>query len=561
MRWCAPAGRWRRARSTTPTRRCWRRWSRARAPRPTDLGVFPTTSRQVKQRLAEAARAFDVIITTGGASRGEEDHVVAALDALGKRHMWQLAIKPGRPMSFGQIGDCVVLGLPGNPVAVLVCFLLYAWPLLRRMGGAEWPEPRRYRLPALFAFPDRKVGPARVLARHAEGDAARTGGRQVRPRRLRPDLRAARRRRPDRHPGGRGGGASRATWWRSSRFPSSASSGARAGRLLAARSIGSLVFLRTDWGWVKKPDPRRIGVGGAQSIMAFIWLLLLSLIFAPTEAAAERKAFVVSVNNYASLDKLQTPQADAAAISDMLKSVGFKVTYAKDPSLSQFNKAWEAFLASVDQTDVVTVYFAGHGIQSNSVNYLLMRDTPKVLQDPPALKKASLDFHELMEQLELKSPLASIYILDACRNNPFATNSRSALGQTKGLAKVEAIYGAFVLYSAGPDEEALDQLGTGDKNSLFAVHLLPPLKDKLVSIVEASKRIQSAVEEAARTKANHKQRPAYFDGILGHFYFADVDNPFRSGRPAPLATSEKVIYMTSGAQWRGKDCHPFRRPR
>jgi molybdopterin molybdotransferase len=124
----------------------------------TDLGVFPDDLAQVKERLARAAREFDVIVTSGGASRGEEDHVVAALDALGKRHLWQLAIKPGRPMSFGQIGDTVVLGLPGNPVAVFVCFLLYAWPMLRRMGGADWPEPTRYRLPALFAFPARKVG-------------------------------------------------------------------------------------------------------------------------------------------------------------------------------------------------------------------------------------------------------------------------------------------------------------------------------------------------------------------------------------------------------------------
>jgi molybdopterin molybdotransferase len=124
----------------------------------TDLGIFPDNLEAVKAKLGEAARAFDVIVTTGGASRGEEDYVVAALDALGKRHMWQLAIKPGRPMSFGQIGDTVVLGLPGNPVAVFVCFLLYVWPLLRRMGGAEWPEPRRYKLPALFAFPDRKIG-------------------------------------------------------------------------------------------------------------------------------------------------------------------------------------------------------------------------------------------------------------------------------------------------------------------------------------------------------------------------------------------------------------------
>jgi molybdopterin molybdotransferase len=125
---------------------------------PIDVGVFPDNREEVKRRLAEAARSFDAVIVSGGASRGEEDHAVAALDALGKRHLWQLAIKPGRPMSFGQIGDCVVLGLPGNPVAVLVCFLLYVRPLLRRMGGGEWPEPRRYRLPALFAFPGRKVG-------------------------------------------------------------------------------------------------------------------------------------------------------------------------------------------------------------------------------------------------------------------------------------------------------------------------------------------------------------------------------------------------------------------
>lgn len=125
---------------------------------PVDFGVYPDNPDEVRKRLAEAAQQVDVIISSGGASRGEEDHIVTALDALGKRHLWQLAIKPGRPMSFGQIGDCVMLGLPGNPVAVFVCFLLYVWPLLRRMGGAQWPEPRRYRLPALFAFPNRKVG-------------------------------------------------------------------------------------------------------------------------------------------------------------------------------------------------------------------------------------------------------------------------------------------------------------------------------------------------------------------------------------------------------------------
>jgi molybdopterin molybdotransferase len=82
----------------------------------------------------------------------------AALAALGQRHFWQIAVKPGRPMMFGQIGDAVVVGLPGNPVAVFVCFLMYVSPMLGALGGAPWREPRRYRLPAVFTFPNRKPG-------------------------------------------------------------------------------------------------------------------------------------------------------------------------------------------------------------------------------------------------------------------------------------------------------------------------------------------------------------------------------------------------------------------
>ncbi len=91
-----------------------------------------------------------MIVISGGASQGAEDHVVERIDALGKRHLWQIAIKPGRPMSFGQIGDCVVLGLPGNPVAVFVCFLIYVRPVLTRLAGGTWPEPMRYPIAAAF---------------------------------------------------------------------------------------------------------------------------------------------------------------------------------------------------------------------------------------------------------------------------------------------------------------------------------------------------------------------------------------------------------------------------
>lgn len=124
----------------------------------TDLGVWPDDANEIQRRLGDAAERFDIILTSGGASRGEEDHILTALDTLGKRHMWQLAVKPGRPLMFGQIGDAVMVGLPGNPVAVFVCFLMYVFPMLRRMGGGHWPEPRRFMLPAAFELPKRKTG-------------------------------------------------------------------------------------------------------------------------------------------------------------------------------------------------------------------------------------------------------------------------------------------------------------------------------------------------------------------------------------------------------------------
>jgi molybdopterin molybdotransferase len=122
------------------------------------LGILADNAALVRERLAEAAASFDVVITSGGASRGEEDHIVKTVDALGSLKMWQLAIKPGRPMSFGRIGDCAFLGLPGNPVAVFVCFLLYAMPVLTLLGGGKWRAPRRFILPAAFSLARRKTG-------------------------------------------------------------------------------------------------------------------------------------------------------------------------------------------------------------------------------------------------------------------------------------------------------------------------------------------------------------------------------------------------------------------
>ncbi len=140
----------------------------------TDCGVLPDDAGIVKETLTRITEGHDAIITTGGASRGEEDHLVTSVEELGTRHIWQLAIKPGRPMNFGQIGDCVVLGLPGNPVAAMICFLLYGRPVLSTLGGGAFLTPRRYQIPADFEVarkkPDRREFFRGILAEGLAGE-------------------------------------------------------------------------------------------------------------------------------------------------------------------------------------------------------------------------------------------------------------------------------------------------------------------------------------------------------------------------------------------------------
>ncbi|MGH7008794.1 MAG: molybdopterin molybdotransferase MoeA, partial [Stellaceae bacterium] len=118
----------------------------------TDLGILPDSLDAVRDALGRAAEAHDLVMTSGGVSSGEEDHVKAAVEALGKLHFWRLAIKPGRPVAMGQIGRVPFIGLPGNPVAVMVTFLLLARPLVLLLSGAEDVPPRLFRVVSGFAY-------------------------------------------------------------------------------------------------------------------------------------------------------------------------------------------------------------------------------------------------------------------------------------------------------------------------------------------------------------------------------------------------------------------------
>jgi molybdopterin molybdotransferase len=101
----------------------------------TDMGIVPDQRAATEEALQMAAQSHDVILTSGGVSVGEEDHIKPAVQALGTLDLWQIAIKPGKPFAHGRIGNAHFLGLPGNPVSSFVTFLVLVRPFLLKLQG------------------------------------------------------------------------------------------------------------------------------------------------------------------------------------------------------------------------------------------------------------------------------------------------------------------------------------------------------------------------------------------------------------------------------------------
>ncbi len=132
-----------------------------------DLGQVPDQLDATVAVLERAAREADVVITTGGVSVGEEDHVKAAVERLGRLEMWKVAMKPGKPLAYGRVGETDFVGLPGNPVSAFAIFVLFVRPfLLARMGVPNkepYTEPISFTVPANFSWP--KPGKRREFLR------------------------------------------------------------------------------------------------------------------------------------------------------------------------------------------------------------------------------------------------------------------------------------------------------------------------------------------------------------------------------------------------------------
>ncbi|MEM9755085.1 MAG: molybdopterin-binding protein [Pseudomonadota bacterium] len=136
---------------------------------PVDLGIAQDRRDAVRAALDKGSAGADAILTSGGASAGDEDHISALLKAEGTLSDWRIALKPGRPLALAMWGGCPVFGLPGNPVAALVCTLIFARPALAVLAGGQWLEPLRLRVPAAFAK-RKKPGRNEYLRARLTGD-------------------------------------------------------------------------------------------------------------------------------------------------------------------------------------------------------------------------------------------------------------------------------------------------------------------------------------------------------------------------------------------------------
>ena len=129
----------------------------------TDMGIVPDRLAATIAALEAASHHHDLILTSGGVSVGEEDHIKPAVQALGELNLWQIAIKPGKPFAYGKLGKSIkagqdgkfahFIGLPGNPVSSFVTFLLLVRPFILKLQGATAVEPQPIALPAHFAWP------------------------------------------------------------------------------------------------------------------------------------------------------------------------------------------------------------------------------------------------------------------------------------------------------------------------------------------------------------------------------------------------------------------------
>jgi len=231
---------------------------------------------------------------------------------------------------------------------------------------------------------------------------------------------------------------------------------------------------------------------------------------AQEEITQKRVALVIGNGNYVNARKLVNPVNDANDMAKALTDVGFEVISGTNLSLKQMTEKVREFGDKLKASGGVGLfYYAGHGIQVNSRNYLIPVEADISREDE--IDFAALNFDIVLRKMATANNGLNIVILDACRNNPFA-RSWNRGEEEGGLAQINAPTGTFIAYATSPDKTASD--GTG-RNGLYTAELLKFIKQPNMKIEETFKEVRKAVKQAS----GDKQIPWDSSSLSGEFYF------------------------------------------
>lgn len=252
------------------------------------------------------------------------------------------------------------------------------------------------------------------------------------------------------------------------------------------------------------------------------WVLILCLsVLATPLWAQKRLALVIGNNDYNSVVDLKKAVADAEAVSDKLTDLGFETVQGLNLDRRGMNQTISDFTARLETGDTAFVFFAGHGVEIDGENYLLPTDivTPGSGQSD-FVKSESIALSNLLDRVRATGARTSIAIIDACRDNPFETANGRSIGKTRGLGRINAPQGMFVIFSAGAGQMALDRLSDteAEPNSVFTRALLPRLSEPGLELRSMVANLRREVRDLSQT-VSHTQIPAYYDELLGEFYF------------------------------------------
>ena len=236
----------------------------------------------------------------------------------------------------------------------------------------------------------------------------------------------------------------------------------------------------------------------------------------PAVVMAPRYALVVGNAKYQNVSSLENTLPDAKAFAESLKGLGFNVTLHTDVGQRQFNTAVRRFKRQLKGGEEVVFYYAGHGVQLGSANYLLPTDVGG--DSAGQVRDEAIELQKVLDSLAEQKAKFSLAVIDACRDNPFKQNGRAIGG--RGLAPTTAATGQMVIFSAGAGQQALDKLGPSDqeKNGLFTRVFLEEMRKPGIPVDQMLRQVRQKVVQMAKD-VGHEQVPALYDQAIGQFYF------------------------------------------